>query len=214
MSIISSGSLSNITSNLYSSTTSSIKVTIPEKLSTYLSDTQGDSKNLTSTIKKIYTQANEVENERLNSSSISSTSATKLTTLVEKFVKCYNNIVSDNSSYNDEGLKSLAKKMNKIVNGSSSTLSDLGITINNDGELAVNGTTLSTASTNGDLSEFINNNKGISGLFYQINKIASNLNKDDRYYLSDISKQIINKANNLSSTNSNQSTSSTFDTYV
>lgn len=49
-------------------------------------------------------------NENLNTDTSSSTSATKLTSLTEKFIKYYNKVVDDNASYNDDGLKSLEKK--------------------------------------------------------------------------------------------------------
>lgn len=214
MSTISS---SSTTSSSYSSTTKSIKVAIPENLSAYLSNIESDSDNFTVSMKKLYKQVKSIESENSNSSSSSTatTNASKLTTLMKNFVSYYNDIVSDNSSYDDEGLKKLSKKMKKIVEKKSSELSSLGITIGTNGKLTANETTLSAASTSGDLCEFINNNDNKSGLFYEMKKIAAKLNEDSTYYLSDKSKQVIKKSSNSTGSSSTvQSTNSTLNTYA
>lgn len=104
--------------------------------------------------------------------------------------------------------------MKKIVSENSSSLSNLGITVDSDGKLSENATTLNTASQNGDLSKFIGDNENKSGFFYKIKSISAKLNEDNTYYLSDISKQVIKKASISTNIGSNGSESSTFDVYV
>lgn len=169
-------------------------VTIPTSLLKYLDNTKTNSKKLDSNIKKIY---NEVDTNTTSDSSSSSTSSStlntdKLTDLTEKFVKYYNKIVNDNKVYSDSGLNALARNMKKLVENQSSSLSTLGITIESSGKLTLDKTTLSTAISNGDFSTFITNNEESSGLFYNIQKISNNLEKNNTYYLSDKTKQIIN----------------------
>lgn len=165
-------------------------VTMPTSLLKYLDNTKTNSKKLDSSIKKL---CNEVDaNVTSDSSSSSTLDADKLIDLTENFVKYYNKIVNDNKVYSDSGLNDLARGMKKLVKNQSSSLSTLGITVGSSGKLTLDKTTLSTAISNGDFSTFITNNEESSGLFYNIQKISKNLEKNNTYYLSDKTMQIIN----------------------
>lgn len=186
------------------SNSNSSNVTIPTSLLKYLYNTKTNSEKLDSSIKKLY---NEVKTSTSSSSDSNSTSSStlstdKLTDLTEKFVKYYNKMVDDNEVYNDSEINSLARDMKKLVEDQSSSLSTLGITIESSGKLKLDKATLSTAISNGDLNEFITKNEGSSGLFYNIQKIAKNLEKNNTYYLSDKTKQII-KSNQSSGSSIN-----------
>jgi len=224
------------------STTSSSQMKIPSELSQYLSDTKDNSDALVSVIRKLYKQVKSGKGTLISTTSASSTSDTSssststsdtsssasddttstkssisntFTRSVENFVKFYNNLISDNSSYKDSGLKDLTKKLNKVIKASSSGLSDIGITADSDGKLKLNENTFNNAVASGEFSEFVNSNEEKNGFFYNIKKIATNLNNDNTYYLSDQSKQVVKNANNNTENNSKSSSSSSiFDTYA
>lgn len=176
----------------------------------YLSNTKTDSNELYKYIGKLYKQARESISTSSTSSTSTSTTSTSTTSSLplnditksfESFVKYYNNIINDNSNYSDSGLKSLTKKMKSFVTENSSELSNLGITVGNDGTLKVDETTLNTAGSNGSLSKFITDNEERKGLFYNIKKIAENLKNNNTYYLSSQAKQIvINSSSSITST--------------
>lgn len=178
------------------SSSNSSNVTIPTSLLEYLDNTRTNSKKLDSSIKKLCNEVDTNTTSDLSSSSTSSSTldADKLTNLTENFVKYYNKIVNDNNVYSDSGLNELARGMKKLVENQSSSLSTLGIIIGSTGKLTLDKTTLSTAISNGNFSTFITNNENSSGLFYDIQKISKNLEKNNTCYLSDKTVQIINSS--------------------
>ncbi len=227
---MSSVSSSSIANNTYTSTTSSNQVKISSELSKYLSSTESDSEDLIKIISKMYKEARSKTSTTLgvsissvasttNTSSDSSSSTdTKVTSSftksVKKFIQAYNAIVNDNNSYNDSGLKNLKKSMEKSINAQSSSLSDLGITIDGKGELKLDEDKCNQAVSKGNFNEFINNNKDRNGFFYEIKKIATNLKNDSTYYLSDKSKEIVKNASSTISNTSSTNFSNLIDTYA
>lgn len=173
-------SSSTSVSSTTSATQSSTKVTVPSKLSTYLSNTKDDTKRLLSAIKLMY----------------SDTDADMLDRDTKNFVKYYNNIINNNSLYSDTGLTSLTKNMNSVVDSYSTALSKLGITIKSGGGLRINSTTLKTVIGDGDFSDFLTSNESSGGFFYSIKEKATNLKKDNQYYLSSDTKLLIKNASN------------------
>ncbi|OOM79947.1 hypothetical protein [Clostridium sp. BL-8] len=218
--------VSSIINSIYSSITSSDQAKISPKLSEYLSDAKKDSEDLVKIINKLYKEAKSktstimgvsFTSAELNSDpSLSSTTkvTSTFTKLFGKFIKAYNDFVDHTDSYDDKGLKNLKKNMTKIINDQSSGLSDIGVTIDDKGKLKLDEDKCNDAVSKGKLGEFINNNKGRKGFFYEIKKIAANLKSNNTYYLSDNLKKIIQSANNTTNNLNNINSSSQFDTYA
>ena len=166
------------------STISSSQIIVPQTLSHYLSNTKKDSKKLLSAMEELSSE----------------TDTNKVTSATEKFVKYYNSIIHDNTIYSDSGIKSLTKEMKSLVNDASSSLSALGITVQGNGKLKLDKSTLKTAVSDTTFSTYVSASTTSGGFLYNLNSMVKKLYKDNTYYLSTSAKNILS--------------SSTLDTYA
>lgn len=178
MTSISSSTSSSTLNSATSTTGSSSKVDVPEKLTKYLSNTKSHSRKLSSAIDSLYSESSDDLIGRA----------------AENFVKYYNKTITDNSGYDDSGLDDLTTKLKKIVDNQSSLLSDLGITVKSNGKLQIDSSTLKTAISDYTFSDFLTSNESSGGMFGDISEIAKKLYKDNTYYLSSKAKKILTSA--------------------